>query len=100
MVKKASRKQKHVPQRMCVACRRRYDKRRLTRIVVLPEDGVVVDLSGKKNGRGAYLCDQIVCWDKALSDAQLLNQALKCDISSEERQALTEYKPVANQVME
>ena len=30
-----------------------------------PQDGVVVDLSGKKNGRGAYLCDQVVCWDNA-----------------------------------
>ena len=100
MAKKASRKQKHVPQRMCVACRKRYDKRRLTRIVNSPQDGVVVDLSGKKNGRGAYLCDQVVCWDNAINETTLLEQALKCEISPGERAAFTEFKPVANQGME
>jgi len=100
VAKKASRKQKHVPQRMCIACKERYDKRRLTRIVNSTEDGVVVDLSGKKNGRGAYLCDQVACWNKAISETNLLNQALKCEISPEERDTLAEYKPVANQVME
>ena len=100
MAKKASRKQKHVPQRMCIACRERYEKRRLTRIVNSPENGVIVDLSGKKNGRGAYLCDQDICWDKAISETKLLNQALKCELSPEEREALGEYKPAAKQVME
>lgn len=100
MAKKASRKKKHVPQRMCIACRERYEKRRLTRIVNSPENGVIVDLSGKKNGRGAYLCDQVICWDKAISETKLLNQALKCELSPEEREALGEYKPAAKQVME
>lgn len=85
---------------MCVACRERFDKRRLTRIVNSPQDGVVVDLSGKKNGRGAYLCDQVVCWHKAINETKLLEQALKCEISAQERAALIELKPVANQGME
>ena len=85
---------------MCIACGERYDKRRLTRVVTSPQDGVVVDLSGKKNGRGAYLCDQPGCWDSAISEAKLLNQALKCEVSPEEREAIAEYKPVAKQVME
>ena len=100
MAKKASRKKKHVPQRMCIACRERYEKRRLTRIVNSPENGVIVDLSGKKNGRGAYLCDQVICWDKAISETKLLQQALKCELSPGEREALAEFKPVANQGME
>ena len=100
MAKKTSRKQKHIPQRMCIACRQRYDKRRLTRVVNTQEDGVVVDLTGKRNGRGAYLCDQPGCWDKAVSSEQLINQALKCQVSAQERAALAEYKPVVNQVME
>ena len=85
---------------MCIACREKYEKRRLTRIVNSPENGVIVDLSGKKNGRGAYLCDQVICWDKAISETKLLNQALKCELSPEEREALGEYKPAAKQVME
>jgi hypothetical protein len=100
VAKKGTRKQRHVPQRMCIACKERYEKRRLTRIVNSPQEGVVVDLSGKKNGRGAYLCDQIACWDKALSETKLLEQALKCEISPQERITLTEFKPVANQGME
>jgi predicted RNA-binding protein YlxR (DUF448 family) len=100
VAKKASRKQKHIPQRMCVACRERYDKRRLTRIVNSPQEGVIVDLSGKKNGRGAYLCDQITCWDKALNNAALLDQALKKELTPQEREKLTDYKPAAERVME
>lgn len=99
-MKKASRKQKHVPQRMCVACRQRFDKRRLTRIVSSPEKGVIVDLSGKMNGRGAYVCDQTACWDRIIGETKLLEQALKCKVAPAERQALVEYKPVADQVME
>jgi predicted RNA-binding protein YlxR (DUF448 family) len=100
LAKKVSRKQKHIPQRMCVVCRKRYDKRRLTRIVNSPEEGVVVDLSGKKNGRGAYLCDQLVCWDKAINGTNLLEQALKCEISPQEFEALAQFKPVVSERME
>jgi predicted RNA-binding protein YlxR (DUF448 family) len=85
---------------MCVACRERFDKRRLTRIVNSPQEGVIVDLSGKKNGRGAYLCDQTECWDSALNNAALLNQALKTKVTPQERENLSEYKPAAKQVME
>ncbi|WP_119314223.1 YlxR family protein [Calidithermus terrae] len=47
---------------MCVACRRRRPKRELLRVVLTPE-GPVIDPSGKKPGRGAYVCpDQPECW--------------------------------------
>lgn len=90
--KKQPQRQKHIPQRTCVVCREKYDKRRLTRIVKTAE-GVVVDLSGKKNGRGAYVCDQLPCWERLLKQGQLLKRALKSNITDSELNALAEHKP-------
>jgi predicted RNA-binding protein YlxR (DUF448 family) len=70
---------KHVPQRMCIACRDRSSKRTLTRVVRTPEGPVVVDPTGKLNGRGAYLCDSRRCWDRAIS-TNILANALKTEI--------------------
>jgi predicted RNA-binding protein YlxR (DUF448 family) len=82
------RRQKHVPQRTCVACRRQLDKRQLTRIVRSTDAGVVIDPTGKRSGRGAYLCDQPECWEKALGKARLLNQALNTELTEAELAAL------------
>ena len=100
MAKKVSRRQKHVPQRMCVVCRQRYDKRRLTRIINTAEEGVIIDLSGKRNGRGAYVCDQAACWDRIISDSRLLNQALNTEITPEERAMLATQRPAAEKLTE
>ena len=81
---------KHIPQRTCVACRQKKDKRQLTRIVRSSEDGVVVDLSGKRNGRGAYICDNLSCWEKTL-DSKILERALLTQISASERKTLVDY---------
>lgn len=94
MAKKQPRRQKHTPQRSCIVCRQKYDKRQLTRIVRTPDEGVVVDPTGKRNGRGAYLCDQVACWDKILQKESLLNQALKTKVSPLELEALMAQKPV------
>ena len=56
---------KTVPQRKCIGCKNSFDKRDLVRIVRSPEGIVSLDLSGKKNGRGAYLCIQRECLNKA-----------------------------------
>ena len=88
-------RKKHTPQRTCVVCRQKVDKQRLTRLVRTPDEGVIVDPTGKKNGRGAYLCDQVSCWDKALSTS-ILNQALKTNISEKETAVIATYKPVDN----
>lgn len=82
---------KHIPQRTCVACRQKRDKRRLTRIVRSPE-GVVVDPSGKLNGRGAYLCDDNACWDLALT-GHLLDKALLTEVSEDEKAHIAAYRP-------
>jgi predicted RNA-binding protein YlxR (DUF448 family) len=73
---------KHVPQRMCISCREHSTKRALTRVVRTPEGQVVIDPTGKLNGRGAYLCDKRQCWERAISTS-LLARALKTEIDSD-----------------
>jgi predicted RNA-binding protein YlxR (DUF448 family) len=98
--KKQPRRPKHVPQRTCIVCREKFDKRRLTRIVRTPDEGVVVDFTGKRNGRGAYLCDQVSCWDIALEKTQLLNQALMTELTAQERVELATHRPTFDEVTE
>lgn len=81
---------KHVPQRMCVTCRERSAKRTLTRIVRTPEGAVEIDPTGKRNGRGAYLCDDPRCWEKALA-ADILARALKTSIDAETNERLRRH---------
>ena len=84
---------KHVPQRTCFVCREKRDKRQLTRLVRTPEGPVMVDFTGKKNGRGAYLCDAPACWDKLLANGRLLNQALKTELSADDLAAIATHRP-------
>ena len=57
--------QKKVPMRMCSGCGERKPKRELVRIVKSPDGDISVDLTGKKSGRGAYLCHSVQCLQKA-----------------------------------
>jgi predicted RNA-binding protein YlxR (DUF448 family) len=79
---------RHVPQRTCVVCRRQVDKRRLTRVVRTPDSGVLIDPTGKRNGRGAYLCDQPACWDKVIRQPGILNGALNAQVTEAEVAAI------------
>jgi predicted RNA-binding protein YlxR (DUF448 family) len=85
---KTARKVKHVPQRTCVGCRQVLSKRQLIRIVRSSE-GVVIDLSGKLPGRGAYLHDQKSCWVKALKGS--LAHALRTTIQEQDLAALRTF---------
>lgn len=91
---KRPRRRKHVPQRMCVACRTARPKRELVRVVRLVspdgENAVVVDETGKRSGRGAYVCRQQTCWETALARQQL-ERALKVTITAETVTQLREY---------
>lgn len=58
-------KQKKIPQRQCVGCREMRDKKALLRVVKSPEGTVSLDFSGKKPGRGAYVCHDVNCLKKA-----------------------------------
>ena len=84
-------RRKHIPKRTCVACRQKMDKRLLTRIVHTADEGVIVDMTGKRNGRGAYLCQNPECWDMALH-SNLLDRALKTKISKDEKEALLAFR--------
>ena len=56
---------KKIPMRMCVACREMKPKAELVRIVRTPEGDMVPDFTGKRNGRGAYICRCAQCIEKA-----------------------------------
>lgn len=78
-------RQKHVPIRTCIACRRQRPKREMVRIVRSPEGHVHADTTGKAHGRGAYLCRERGCWERALEPSRgPLVHALKSPIGPEE----------------
>lgn len=83
-------RRKHVPQRTCVACRTARPKRQLVRVVRTPEGEVTVDETGKRSGRGAYLCRQRACWETALVRGQL-ERALKVTLTADAKAQLQEY---------
>ena len=64
-------KQRKIPQRQCVGCRTMKDKKALLRVVRSPEGEVSLDLTGKKNGRGAYVCPDKECITKAVKEKRL-----------------------------
>lgn len=55
---------KKIPMRMCIGCREMKPKRELIRIVKTPEGEIKLDLTGKLNGRGAYVCRSVDCLNK------------------------------------
>ena len=71
------------PQRTCVACRRVRAKREMMRLVRTPKGSVEIDATGKKEGRGAYICPDRACWEKALKGKQL-EHALKGTIMKDD----------------
>jgi uncharacterized protein len=75
---------------MCVACRGHDAKRGLYRIVRSPEGQVEPDPTGRRNGRGAYLCGQSACWEKALASG-ILARALNVEIDAETLDRLRRY---------
>lgn len=86
----APKRPKHVPQRTCIACHQVKPKRELLRIVRTPDGHVEMDPTGKKSGRGAYLCATRSCWTTALKKKRL-EQELETTISEEDRAALESY---------
>jgi len=81
---------KHIPQRTCVACRQVKAKRELMRLVRDIDGRVEVDTSGKKVGRGAYLCRSQECWRLGLKGNRL-EHALRSTLSPDNREQLMRY---------
>ena len=67
-------KPKKIPMRMCVGCREMKEKRELIRVVRSPDGDVSLDPTGKKSGRGAYLCRNPECMKRAIKQRQLERQ--------------------------
>ena len=81
--------QKKIPQRTCMACQEKKDKRDLVRIVRSPEGEISVDTTGKKPGRGAYICPNLECLNKVIKSKRL-ERSLETTISQEIYELLKE----------
>ena len=81
-------KPKKIPMRMCVGCREMKEKRELIRIVRTPEGEVAIDETGKRSGRGAYICRNAECLKRAIKQKQLERQ-LDVTLTTEIVDALT-----------
>ena len=73
---------KKIPLRQCVGCSERKAKGELLRVVRTPEGEIVLDFSGRKNGRGVYLCRDAKCLNKAKKSGKLATH-LECNIPDE-----------------
>jgi uncharacterized protein len=82
-------KPKHIPTRTCAVCRTKDGKRAMTRLVKT-ENGVLVDVTGKLSGRGAYLCDNPECWQKA-AQGEALNHALRTSLEPLDRERIRQH---------
>ena len=74
--------QKKIPQRQCMGCRERREKRELIRVVRAPDGGVSLDFRGKAPGRGAYICPDPMCLKKAIR-SKALERSLEVPIPEE-----------------
>lgn len=80
-------KVKKIPQRTCIGCGEIHNKKEMVRIVRSPEGDVSLDRSGKKPGRGAYVCPNPACIEKAFQSKRL-EKALQVKVSPETKEAL------------
>lgn len=74
--------EKKIPLRKCTGCNEMKPKKELVRVLKTPEDEIVLDKTGKKNGRGAYLCNSIECFRKAVK-TKGLERSLQIKIPEE-----------------
>lgn len=81
---------RHIPQRTCIGCRETRPKRELIRIVRTTTGAVEIDPTGKKSGRGVYLCKANACWEAGLK-RERLDHALKTKIAPQNRRELVHY---------
>ena len=82
-----SKRLKKIPMRMCVACREMQAKKDLMRVVRTEEGVAELDTTGKKNGRGAYLCRKADCLSRAIK-TRALERALEASLPDAQKAAL------------
>lgn len=89
-----NKKVKKIPLRKCLGCMESFPKKELVRVVRTPDGEVCIDLTGKKSGRGAYICKSETCFKKAVKSKRIqsnleitltdeLTEALAKEISGE-----------------
>ncbi|MDO4837389.1 MAG: YlxR family protein [Clostridia bacterium] len=89
-------KPKKIPMRMCVGCREMKPKKELIRVVRAPDGSVSMDPVGKKPGRGAYVCRNAACLQRAIKQRQLERQLevqLTDEVASQLQQELDSLPP-------
>ena len=70
---------KKIPTRLCIGCQEQHPKKELVRIVHSPEGEFSIDLTGKKAGRGAYICNNKECFQKAVKERRF-ERSFKCAV--------------------
>jgi len=73
---------KKIPQRTCVGCNTQKNKSDLIRIVINKEGNIFIDKTGRANGRGAYICNNPECLEKAIKSKRI-ERSFEREISSE-----------------
>ena len=76
-----------IPQRQCLGCGEMKDKKSMLRVIKTQEREILLDATGRKNGRGAYICADMNCLNKAIK-SKGLERSLKCQIPSDVYEAL------------
>lgn len=82
-------RRKKIPMRMCIGCKEMKPKKELTRIVRTAEGAILIDATGKKSGRGAYVCKNNQCI-KASVNENRLSKALDFNVTKEMIQRIQE----------
>ena len=72
-------KQKKIPMRQCLGCNEHKAKGELLRVLRTPEGEIVLDFTGKRSGRGAYICKSVSCLKKARKSGRI-GRSLECEI--------------------
>jgi predicted RNA-binding protein YlxR (DUF448 family) len=76
------KKVKKIPMRQCLGCNEKKPKGELLRVLRTPEGEILLDFTGKKSGRGAYICRDVKCLKKARKSGRI-GKNLECDIPDE-----------------
>ncbi len=80
---------KKIPMRQCIGCRQMKKKQDMIRVIKTPEGDICIDATGRKNGRGAYICPNMECLEEAIRH-KALDRSFKMQISPEVYEQLKE----------
>ena len=79
---------KKIPMRQCIGCQEMKSKKEMIRVLKTTEDEIVLDTTGKKNGRGAYVCRNAACVEKCRK-SKVLSRTFDCTVDDSVFEELT-----------